>query len=175
MNNTLVFAADNQAILPHDINEVIWGSIAFFLVVGLIVWKGGPAIKKAWNGRIEGIENDLSSAEQAVVDAEAELADVQQRIANADAESEQILAEARATAETLRQQLAERAAIEAAEVTARAAADVEAAKSQAMADLQHEVADLTMGAAEALVRSNLDADAQQRLVESYITEVGSSS
>lgn len=175
MNNTLILAADNQAILPHDINEVIWGSIAFFVVVGLIWWKGGPAIKKAWNGRIDGIEHEMSSAEQAVVDAEAELADVRHRMANADAESELILSEARATAVTLKQQLAERSAIEAAEVTARAAADVEAAKAQAMADLQHEVSGLTLGAAEAIVRANLDDVAQQRLVESYISEVASSS
>jgi len=175
MQNTLVFAADNQAILPHDINEVIWGSIAFFLVVGLIWWKGGPAIKKAWGGRIKGIEEDLAAAEQAVVDAEADLADVRGRIANAEAESELILSEARATAATLTSQMAERATAEAAEIEARAAADVEATKAQAMADLQHEVAALTMGAAESLVRSNLDDEAQQRLVESYISEVASSS
>jgi F-type H+-transporting ATPase subunit b len=175
MYDTLILAADNGAILPHDINEVYWGSIAFFLVVGLIWWKGGPSIKKAWNGRIEGIENDLASAEQAVVDAEAELAGVRNSMANADAESELILSEARATAASLKQQLAERAAIEAAEVTARAAADVEAAKAQAMADLQHEVSGLTLGAAEAIVRANLDDAAQQRLVESYISEVASSS
>lgn len=175
MNNTLIFAADNQAILPHDINEVYWASTAFFLIVGLIWWKGGPAIKKAWNGRIEGIEADLAAAEQAVTDAEAELAEVQTRIANADAESELILSEARATAQTMRQQMAERAAVEASEITARAAADVEASKAQAMADLQQEVSALTLGAAEQLVRSNLDDEAQQRLVESYISEVASSS
>lgn len=175
MNITPIFAADNYAILPHDFNEVIWGSIAFIVVVSLIWWKGGPAIKKAWNGRIEGIENELASAEQAVVDADAELADVRHRMANADAEAELILSEARATAVSLKQQLGERAAIEAAEVTARAAADVEAAKAQAMSDLQHEVSGLTLGAAEAIVRANLDDNAQQRLVESYISEVASSS
>ena len=114
MNITPIFAADNQAILPHDFYEVIWGSIAFIVVVGLIWWKGGPAIKKAWNGRIEGIENELASAEQAVVDADVELAEVRHRMANADAEAELILSEARATAVSLKQQLGERAAIEAA-------------------------------------------------------------
>jgi len=179
MNNILILGAEagatNTVHLPHDINELIWGSLAFFLVVGLLWWKAGPAIKGAWNGRIERIEGELKAAEQVRLDAEAELAAVRERIANADAERARILSEANETAASLKAQLIERAGAEAAEVSARAAADVEASRSQAMADLTHEVSALAMGAAEQVVRSNLDADTQQQLVEAYISQVGASS
>lgn len=179
MNNILILGAEagatNASHLPHDINELIWGSLAFFLVVGALWWKGGPAIKKAWNGRIERIESELQTSEDARIAAEAELASVRERIANADAERARILAEAAETATALKAQLIERAAADAAEVSARASADVEASRSQAMADLSHEVSALAMGAAEQVVRSNLDADTQQQLVEAYITQVGASS
>ena len=179
MSNLFILAAEegaeNGAILPHDINEVIWSSLAFFIVAGVIIWKAGPAIKAAWNGRIERIENELAEAEATKSAGEAKLAEVQGRIANADAERQRILAEARETAAALEAQLVAKANADAADLTARAAADVESAKSQVLADLRAEVAELAMGATEAVVASNLDAATQAQLVESYIETVGATS
>ena len=65
MNPLLIAAeagAKNGTIIPHDINEVIWGSISFLLVVALVAWKGRPAIVAMWNGRIERIRNEVTSA-----------------------------------------------------------------------------------------------------------------
>jgi len=178
VNELMILAAggqtENYAHLP-PIDEVIWGSIAFFIVVGLIWWKGGPAIKKAWNGRIERIEGEIDAAADTRAAAEAELVAVRESIANADAERQRILDEARTTAATLKAQLVERAQAEAADVTARAAADVEAAKSQARADLAAEVSTLAVGAAERVVASSLDEDTQRKLVEDYIQKVGAAS
>lgn len=180
MNEMLILAAKsacgevNCAHLPPW-EEVIWGSIAFFLVVGLMWWKGGPALKKAWNGRIERIEGEIDAASDTRAAAEVDLAGVRDSIANADAERQRILDEARTTAANLKAQLVERAQAEAAEIAARAAADVEAAKSQARADLTAEVSGLAVGAAERVVASSLDEDTQRKLVEDYITKVGASS
>src|ERR1700710_1124715 len=55
-------ATPNGAWFPHDVNEVIWGTIAFVLVMALLVWKAGPAIKKAMNGRTERIQSELDVA-----------------------------------------------------------------------------------------------------------------
>ena len=49
----------------------------------------------------------------------------------------------------------------------------EAAKAQATADLRGELAQLTVGAASAVVNKNLDAAAQTQLIEDYINSVGS--
>lgn len=176
MNPLLILAAEegaeNGAILPHDINEVIWGSLAFFIVVFLIVWKAGPAIKGAWTGRIERIEGELGDAATSRSDAEGRLADVQARIADADAERQRILAEARQTAESLRAQLVAKAEADAEELKVRAAGDVEGAKQQVLSDLRAEVSSLALGAAEAVVSANLDATTQAELVEAYIRDVG---
>ena len=179
MNQTMMLAAsacgaENCAHLP-PINELIWGGLAFLIVVGLLWWKGGPAIRNAWNGRIERIEGELDAAADTRQSAEAELAGVRDRIANVDTERQRIVEEARQTAATLKAQLVERAQAEAAEVAQRATADIEAAKAQALADLRSEVGALAMGAAEEVVRESLDADTQRSLVESYISQVGASS
>ena len=179
MHDFLILAAEegaeNGAILPHDINEVIWSSLAFFIVVFLLVWKAGPAIKSAWNGRIERIEGELDDAAGGRSAAEGSLADVQARIADADSERERILAEARETAEALKAQLVARAETEATELKARAAADIEGSKEQVLADLRAEVSTLALGAAEAVVAANLDQGTQAELIEAYIQKVGTPS
>jgi len=180
MHNLLLFAAEaghdeNGAIIPHDINEVIWGSIAFFIVFFLIVWKGGPAIKNMWNGRIDRLRGELDDAEAARQASEAKLADVEQRIADADQERARIRSEAQQTAASLAQQIAERAEREAAEIRQRAVADADNARAQAGADLEAELARVAVAAAENVVQENLDAATQRELIEAYITKVGSGS
>ncbi len=178
MHSLLLAAAEgaheeNGAILPHDFNEVIWGSIAFLIVAALIIWKGGPASKNMWNGRIERISQELSEAESARQASEAKVAQVRERIANADQERARIRSEAQQTATTLASQISERAQREAEEIRARAAADVEVSKAQAGADLQAELAELAVRAAEDVIEQNLDTATQRQLVESYIANVGS--
>jgi F-type H+-transporting ATPase subunit b len=177
MPTQLVLAAaeghePNSFLLPHDINEVIWGSLAFIIVATLIVWKGGPAIKAMWNGRIDTIRNQIETAESARTAAEAQLAEVEGQIADADTERARILAEGRQTAEAVKAQLVAKAATDAEDIRVRGAADIESTKSQASGDLEAEVGLLAIGAAEAVVAHALDAQAQSDLIDRYISSVG---
>ncbi|MCU0309621.1 MAG: hypothetical protein MUE36_01595 [Acidimicrobiales bacterium] len=176
MLTQLVIAAagePNGQILPHKIEEVWWGTLAFLIVGALIVWKGGPAIKGMWNGRIDRLRNELESAAAARAGAESELAAVEASIADAENEKARLVAEARQTAEVVKAQLVERATTDAAEVRARGLADVEATKAQATSDLQAEIGVLAIGAAEAVVANSLDEATQAELIDSYIAKVGS--
>lgn len=167
--------AENGFILPHKIEEVFWGTLAFVIVVSLIVWKGGPAIKAMWNERIDRLSNELEAAETARAEAEAKLTQVEAGIADADNERARLLAEAAETAETVKAQLIERSATDAAEIRARGAADIEATKVQATSDLQAEIGVLALGAAEAVVANTLDERTQAELIEGYINRVGAQS
>jgi F-type H+-transporting ATPase subunit b len=177
MPNQLVLAAaeghaENSFLLPHDINEVIWGSIAFLIVAFLIIWKGGPAIKAMWNGRIDGIRTQVDSAAEARAAAEAQLAEVEGQIADADSERARILSEGRETAEAVKAQLVAKAASDAEDVRVRGAADIESTKAQVSSDLEAEVGLLAIGAAEAVVAHALDEQAQSALIDRYISSVG---
>ncbi len=165
----------NGAIIPSDFNEVIWASIAFLLVAGLIIWKGGPAIKGMWNARIERIAKEVDDATEARSESEAKLADVQARIANADVERQRITTEATRTASAIAEQIAARTETDLVEIRARATADAEASRAQVEADLRSEIADLAVGAAEHVVNHNLDAATRNELVEAYITKVAQAS
>jgi len=160
--------------LPHDINEVIWGTIAFVIVVGVIVWKGGPAIKTAMAARPERISGELSAATDALSAAEAKRDDIKSALADSDSEAARIVAEAHETAERLTAEIIERAHVEAASVRSRALVDIESSRRQATTDLTHDISRLALGAAEQVVHNNLDDTTQQSLIEAYIAQVGSS-
>lgn len=163
--------AGNSWLLPHDNKEWIISAIASLILFALLYKFGKKPLADAWNGRINRISDELADAEKARVEAEQALADVQLRIANLDQERQRIIAEAHQTSSSVKQQIEERARSDAQEVRTRAVADVAATRGQATADLQAELADLAAGAAEAVVRNNLDPATQQDLIEKYIADL----
>lgn len=158
-------------ILPA-MDEVVWGSISFLVLLGLM-WKFAfPAIKKGMNARTERIRGDLDAAEHAKVEATTVLDGYKAQLADAKGEAGRIVDEARHVADALKKDAEARLQTELAEARTRAAADIEAAKAQATADLRGELATLAVGAASAVVNKNLDPATQTQLIEDYISSVG---
>ncbi|MYJ14937.1 MAG: F0F1 ATP synthase subunit B [Acidimicrobiia bacterium] len=159
-------------ILPET-TEIIWGGIAFVVLLGLMQWKLFPAVKRSMDRRAEKIRGDLDAAETARTEALEVKASYEAELADARAEAGRIIDAARADAEGVRADLIARAEAEAAELRQRSDLDVEAAKRQALSDLQSEVSAIVIGAAETVIGRNLDHDTQVQLIESYIDDVGS--
>jgi F-type H+-transporting ATPase subunit b len=164
----------NGPWLPHDIKEVIWGSLAFAIVVGILAWKAGPFFKRSMVGRSERIEGQLAAAASERTAGEAERDRIKAALADSDTEAARIVEEARQTADALLSELEARAHADAAALRERATADLASAQRQAVADLTAEISRLALGAAEQVVANNLDADSQQALIEQYIAQVGAS-
>ena len=165
------FEAPNP-ILP-EWDEVIWGGAAFAILFAFMWWKGFPAVSRAMQARSDRIAADLGAAEQAKNQANAVLADHQEQLGGAKAQAAQIIEEARAQADLVAADITARANEEVAQMRAKAATDLEAARMQAVSDLRGTVADIAVGAAERVIKSNLDADTQRALVDAYIDEVAS--
>jgi F-type H+-transporting ATPase subunit b len=165
----LLFAAEEGAaggngyLIPHVIDEFIWGTVAFSIVLALFLWKGLPAIRAAMAANTARIEGELASAEQARSDAEAELQALTSSLGDAGAEAEAVKLEA---------DLIARAEADALESKERARIDVAAQREQALADLRAAVAAQARSAADAVVRNNLDDNTQRSLIDDYISRVG---
>ena len=159
-------------ILPEG-KEIFWAVICFAIVFALLAWKAWPAIKKALADREAKIRADLESAEGAKNQAETELAQYQQQLAEARNEAGKIIEEARLAADQVRKDLIARAEADATELRGRAQEDIRLATERAVADLQGRVAELSIELAEKVVERNLDHDTQIALIESYINQVGS--
>jgi F-type H+-transporting ATPase subunit b len=160
--------------LTPEPNEIIWGSLAF-LVLLVAMWKWGvPAIKNMEEARETRIRNDLEAAEKTRLDVEAEKATYDAQLADARNEAGRIIDEARQAAETVRRDLIARAEEEANDVRARAQADIVNQRTQAMSQLRTDVAALSIDLAGRIVERNLDNDTNRQLVDSFIDQVGRS-
>jgi F-type H+-transporting ATPase subunit b len=153
--------AENGFWLPHDINEVIWGTFAFTLVALLLVKFALQPGKGYFKNRAAGIEEGLEGAASARRDAESET------------EASRIIEDARQSADALSADIAARAQRDAEAVRERAAVDLAATRNQVEADLSGELSRLALGAAEKVVEDELDAANQQRLIDAYISDIGS--
>ncbi len=168
------FAAEgpNGVHLAGDLNEVYWGTLAFFVLMIPVYLKGVPAIKKAMAGRTARIRAELGEAQAAKVEAQSVLSASTADLPDVDAEADRLRREANETAERLKTDMVAKAHADATAIKARAEADAENSKRQALADITEEVARLTRGATEAVVTDSLDAAAHADLIESYINQVG---
>lgn len=163
--------APNGRHLPGDINEVYWGSIAFFVIVGVAIWKAGPAIMQSMQDRTARIEAELSDAKAARAEAEAALTASTADLPDVADEEAKIRDEALQTAVKLKEDLIAKAEAEAEAVRERGRSDVDNLKRQARADLVAEVSLMTRNTAEAVVKEGLDDSSQSELIENYINQV----
>ena len=173
MLSILASEAPNGWQLAGDRNEVYWGSIAFFVVVGLLYKFAWPSIAAGMKGRTDRISAEMSAAALARADAETSLTASTQGLPDVGAESERLIAESKETATKLKTDIVAKAHKEAEDLKLRAASDISSQTSQTLNDVRDEVARLTREATEKVVESNLDAASQSDLIDAYIAKVGS--
>jgi F-type H+-transporting ATPase subunit b len=160
--------------LKPDNNEIIWGVLAFIVLLGAM-WKWGvPAVKNMEKAREDRIRNDLEGAEKARNEAEQEKATYAASLADARNEAGRIIDEARQSAETVRADIVARAESDANEIRARAQADIANQTQQAMTQLRSDVASLSIDLAGRVVEKNLDDATNRELVDNFIDQVGRS-
>jgi F-type H+-transporting ATPase subunit b len=94
-------------------------------------------------------------------------------VAEARKEAAEMLARANKIAEDTRNEILTDARTEAEKVSQRAREEIVAEKDRAMSELRAQVADLALEAAAKLVRSDMNATTQRRLVEEFLAEVPS--
>ena len=166
------FEADNKW-LP-EAAEVLWGTLAFLIIV-YVLWKYARLpIQKALRDRSERIGKELDDSSTARADAEGDVARIRENLANIDEERTRILAEATESAERIAEEGIVRNDAEVVELEARADADIELMRGRATSELQAQVATWAGEAAERIVAAQLDEATQQRLVEDFIAKVGAS-
>jgi F-type H+-transporting ATPase subunit b len=116
------------------------------------------------------ISKGLEDAEAAARDREVARAEREAAVADARKEAADLLANANKIATDTRDEILREARADAERVTQRAREEITAEKEKAMAELRAQVADLALEAAGKLVRSDMNATTQRRLVEEFLAE-----
>jgi F-type H+-transporting ATPase subunit b len=162
---------EQSPILPAS-NELIWGTIAFLILLFLMYRTVFPSINQAFKDRRANIEGKLEQAEREREEAEQLLEQYRRRLRDAEDETQRILEEARSNAERVRRDLLAKAEADAGRELDRARQVIRAERDQAIRQLRNEVGTLAVELATRVVGDSLDRDRQLRLVDEYIDELG---
>ena len=165
---SLLLAA--SLLSPH-VGLIFWTLIIFSLllvVLGRFAW--GPMVN-ALDERENTIEESINRAEAALAEARQMQADNETARREAERQAQTILREAREQADAQRAAEVDKTKAELAKMQEQARTDIEREKQQALTALRAEVADLAIGAAEKILRENLDDGRQRQLVDQFIADL----
>lgn len=155
-----------------DINATLIAQILNFLVLLFILAKFAyKPLLQAMDDRRNKIINDLDSAEQSRLDAEALKQQYAEQLAGARQEATDIVTKANQIAQNLHDELVEQARIEQEALMANAKERIEQEKQQALLDIRSEVIKLSTLIAGKIVNQKLNSTGDQKLVSDIADDV----
>ncbi len=161
-----------KLIEQFSLGLFVWQTVLFIALVLLLKKYAWKPILNAVNDREEGIQNALNEAENARKEMQNLKADNERILNEARAERDTMLKEAREIKDTLILEAKEEAQVQAAKVIDQAQATIQSEKQAAIAELKNQVAELSVGIAEKVIRQELsDKNEQIKLVEKMLKEV----
>ena len=160
-----------DTLLTIEPGMLIWTFIVFAILLWVLKKLAWKPLLGALETREKAIKDDLDRAEQARMGAERLLAEHKMLQDNAENEARKIVESARQTAETLKDDIVEKANEQARQMTAQARAEIQREKETALAQLRDEVADLAIQAASKILDETLDEEKHRKLVNSFISDL----
>lgn len=152
---------------PHP-GLILWTIVTFAVVLLVLRSKVWGPLLAALDERERRIREALESADRAHREAQARLEEHSKRLAEAEQESRRIIAEAHEAATKVGHRIVEEARQEAQHTVDMATESIEAEKRAALSQLRHEVADLAVQAAGAILDAELDAERNRKLADDFI-------
>ena len=144
--------------------------VNFLVVLYLINRFGFKPMLRLMDQRAARIKKGLEDAEAAERDRALAQAEREAAVAEARKEAQAMIARANKIAEDTRAEILGEARAESGKLVERARQEITAEKEKAMAELRGQVADLALDAAGKLVKSQMSAETQRRLVEEFLAE-----
>ncbi len=170
---TLLAAEEGGIELFPETPELIWGLVAFLLLLAAMMKFVFPRLNETLEERAAAIQGKVEEADAKLQEAEASKRDYEASIADAKGEADRILGEARTSAEALREEARNRAEAEAAQIIERAQTSVAAERDRVLQELRGQVGSLSVELASKIVERELDESTHADLVDEYIQRLTS--
>lgn len=161
-------AAEHKG-LPWE--DFIYRCINFGILLTAVILILRKPLSSALKGRVDGIKEELADLEAKREEARREYAMIEKRLADAVGERDAILAEFRQQGEREYQKILDNAKLLAERIKSQAQFTIEQETTLAKAELRKEVAELSANVAEDLLKQNINAEDQARLVGEYLAKV----
>jgi F-type H+-transporting ATPase subunit b len=157
----------------HALNwsDFLFRALNFGLMVGILVWLLKKPASNFFASRRENIQKLLAELEDKKREAEGKSAEYTAKLAVLDAETASIVAELVQEGEAEKKKIIETALRQADYIKQQAQLAIQQELKAARESLQEEITELSVVAAEELIRKKLRPEDQERLVRDFMTRV----
>jgi F-type H+-transporting ATPase subunit b len=166
-------AAPKGGLINIQFNLMFWTLVIFALLYFILSKFAFGPITAAVEAREKNLEELLEGAKRDREAAARLVAEHQAAIEAARNDAQRLIGEGRATAEKMRADMLEQTRKEQQDMLERARREIENEKERAIAQLRREAVDLALAGASKVIEQNLQSDNNRRLVESYLSSIGS--
>ena len=164
----------DNPLVQVDPGLFIWTIVTFLVLLGLLAKFAWGPLLKALEERQETIRKSLDDADQATQDLKRLHQESAQIIAAARADAQSIVAKSRVAAETVREDLKQKAKEEAEALVRGAQRQIQLETARAVQQIRHEVVDLSLAVASKLIKKNLTQEDNDALIQDSLTQIDAS-
>jgi F-type H+-transporting ATPase subunit b len=156
-----------------DVNPglIVWTILTFIILLIILKKVAWKPILTALETREKEIADSLNRAEQTKVDAQKILEENQASLAKAEEESKKVIDQSRVYAENLKAQMLKESKEQAQKIIEDATAEIDRKKDAAFEELKNQIAEISVSAAEKIMKQNLDSEKNKQIVEKYLSEI----
>lgn len=158
--------------LHIDAYQIIFAVINFLILVGVLTKFLYIPYLAILEDRKRSIQDSFDHATDTNKLADRKLDEYNKRIANVEAESREIIKNAKIRAEAQANDIIEEANATAARIKEKAELEVERQQAKAMSEMKAQIAELALLAAERILERELTVSGQDQLIDGIIEEVG---
>ena len=162
--------ADGLKALGINLPSLLAQLINFFLLLGVLYLVAYKPLLRIMDERRRRIQEGIDASEEAKRRLAETEREVQAELERARREGQVLVAQAQQIATRVQEEGQEQARREAEQLLARARGEIQLERDNAIAELRREFADLTVRAAERVIRRSLDRDAHRQLIEEVLAE-----
>jgi len=153
-------------------SEIIFAIVNFLVLLFLLHRFLYKPLLKMMDDRKKSIDEALDSAAAARKEVAETQTVIQAEIAAARAKADELIATAKSGSEKLKEEILVQAKKEAQAITNKAQAEIIREREDAIAALRLEVTGLVMAATRRLLQEAVDENAQNRLFDQYVKNIG---
>lgn len=153
-------------------DTTFWVAVSFLLFIALLVYYAVPRkIISALDKRAEGIQQELAEARRLREEAQSILADYQRKQRDAEAEANDIIAQAEREAQAYAQETRQQFEDMLSRRVQMADEKIARAEAQAVAEVRSRAVDASVEAAEQIIADKLDEDKARALIEQSVEQL----
>ena len=163
----------NDWLMPNT-GLTLWTIVTFLFLLFVLKWKAWGPLMDALDAREKQIEESLSKAEKVTAQAEEQAVKNEEVLNEARQEAQEIVSKAREAGDKLKNKLEEDGKEQYDSLLEKAKEQIQLEKDKVVSEIKQEVTNLSVLAAEKIIKKSLTKDDHQAIIEDTINEYGQS-